>query len=165
MLKLKYLLMLFIVLFFGCALTNNAVQSYDVNEGKTTSKCLKTLSPEVCPPTPSKNYIYVIGKGAAPNDENLTEVQRYLLAERAAVIDGYRKLAEKLQGVILSTLTKAGNFVVNMDVIKVQTEALIRGAEIVDIQHNENGVCSAKIRIALPERGKLISGYRNYSKM
>ena len=165
MLRLKFLLFfIFIFLFLiACSCDETNVKSDYQREINLQNRCTKDFSSKVC--VPAKNFIYVIGKGAAPNDENLTEVQRYLLAERAAILDGYRKLAEKLQGFIVTTLTKAGDFVINMDLVKVQTEALIKGAEIEKIEHNENGVCTAKIKIEIPKKNKIVSMYNSYSKM
>ena len=122
--------------------------------------CKETLKGKFC--KPCRKYIFVVGRGAPPNDENLSEVQRYLLAERAAIVDGYRQLAEKLQGFIVSTLTKAGNYVINKDVIKVEAEAMIRGAEVIEVEHKDNGVCSAKIRILLPEEQRILAAYNEY---
>ena len=163
MVKVKYAMILFLFVFSGCNFSNSFIKTSGPNEITQTPRCTNDYSSKVCAPV--RNFFYVIGKGAAPNDENLTEVQRYLLAERAAVIDGYRKLSEKLQGFIISALTKSGNFVVNTDIVKVQTESLIKGAEIMEIQHNDNGICTAKIKIEIPNKEKLISVYNTYSKM
>ncbi len=158
----KGLILLMLLALIGCVCENNVKDTF--NEplpAIKNGKCIKDVSTTVC--QPQQNYIYIIGKGAPPNDENLTEVQRYLLSERAAVIDGYRQLAEKLQGFIVTTLSKSGNYIVNMDLVKVQTESLIRGAEIVEINHNDNGVCTAKIRIQIPNKENIISSYSQYS--
>ncbi len=159
---IKYFLFLTLFALIGCVCNDNVKSNF--NEplpAVKNAKCMKDISTTIC--QPQENYIYIIGKGAPPNDENLSEVQRYLLAERAAVIDGYRQLAEKLQGFIVSTLSKSGNYIVNMDLVKVQTESLIRGAEIVEINHNDNGVCTAKIRIQIPDKENIISAYSQYS--
>ena len=154
----RFMIILSMVIFaFGCSMNNSNVKSSLEN-----NRVYKSDNSLVKVSKPAQRFMYVIGKGAPPDDENLSEVQRYLLAERAAIIDAYRQLAEKLQGFIVTTLTKSGNYIINMDYVKVQTESMIRGADIVEIHHNENGVCTAKIKIQIPDEKKIISCYQEY---
>jgi hypothetical protein len=70
--------------------------------------------------------ITVTGSGAAPDRGSLP--QKRLLAQRAAVADGYRQLAEIINGVHVDSETLVKDFVVESDVIKTQVSALVRGA-------------------------------------
>ncbi len=149
------LFLLIFLFIFSCAGTSSYIQHSSKLNSTIPSKCTSGIKAAVS--KPCIKYIYVIGKGAPPSDENLSEVQRYLLAERAAIVDGYRKLAEKLEGVIVSTLTKEGNYAINMDKVKVSAEAMIKGAEIVEIDHKDNGICIAKIKIRVPTEREIIS--------
>ena len=94
------------------------------------------------------SIIYATGRGSAPSDTSLTETQRYLLSERAAIIDGYRVLSEKLEGFLVEAFTKAGMYEVYADKITIFTQSFIKGAEIVEIKHKDNGICEAVIKIA-----------------
>ena len=62
---------------------------------------------------------YVTGKGLEPENA-LTKGGAVLMAERAAVADGYRQLVEKVRGVYVDAFMKAGRGTVNHDVIQVQ---------------------------------------------
>ena len=145
-----------IFLFAGCATTTSSRQEMEIKK----TNCVKNFDSEVC--SPVNIYITVTGKGTAPADENLNEVQRYLLSERAAIVDAYRKLAEKLQGFIVKTLTSSGNYIVNKDAVRVQAEAYIKGAEIVDIHHFENGICEAKVKILQPNPKGILRRFVSY---
>ena len=151
-----FIMLSLIILFAGCATTTSSRQEMEVKR----TNCVKNFDSEVC--SPVNIYITVTGKGAAPADENLSEAQRYLLSERAAIVDAYRKLAEKLQGFIVRTLTNSGNYIVNNDAVKVQAEAYIKGAEIVDIHHFENGVCEAKVKILRPNPKGILRRFVSY---
>ena len=137
--------------------TNNCNCKCDCNNPGCKCLCPKDVASKV--KKPCKPFITVTGKGAPPQDENLSEVQRYLLAERAAIVDGYRQLAEKLEGFIVSTLTRAGNYVINKDIVKVEAQAMIRGAEVMEVEHLDNGVALAKIRIRVPTNREIVATY------
>jgi hypothetical protein len=92
--------------------------------------------------------IYVTGKGIADKDSESTEA--YLLAERAAIIDGYRLLSEKLAGILLQASSKNENYKLSSDTIMSQTQSYVRGAEIVNIIHNENGIVEVQMKLQLP---------------
>ncbi|GEM_PF-3373770 len=93
--------------------------------------------------------LYSTGRGAPPADKELTDVQKYLLAERAGIADGYRLISEKLRGIFLDAYTRAGNYIVDYDRINIATNSFIRGVEILDIKHKDNGVCQVEMKIAI----------------
>jgi hypothetical protein len=94
------------------------------------------------------SYIYVTGKGIADKDSENAESR--LLAERAAIIDGYRLLSEKLAGILLQASSKNENYKLSSDSIITQTQSYVRGAEIVNIIHNENGIVEVQMKLQLP---------------
>ena len=96
-----------------------------------------------------KIVLSVTGKGAPPTEMELSEVQKYLFAERAAVIDGYRILSEKLGGVIVNSSTNASGYVVKSDAVNTITNTLLKGVKILKIKHNSNGVCEVDMKIEL----------------
>lgn len=70
--------------------------------------------------------IKVVGSGAMP--AGVAQGQGRLLAERAAIADAYRQLAEVINGVKITSQTSVKDFVVESDVIKTSVEGFIKGA-------------------------------------
>ncbi len=91
---------------------------------------------------------YVTGKGLEPENA-LTKGEAVLMAERAAVADGYRQLVEKVRGVYVDAFMKAGRGTVNHDAIQVHTQSWLRGTEIMEITEGEYGITQAKLRLRI----------------
>ncbi|MCP4116854.1 MAG: hypothetical protein GY737_15850 [Desulfobacteraceae bacterium] len=89
---------------------------------------------------------YVVGKGLEPEGA-LTRGQAVLMAERAAVADGYRQLVEKLRGVYVDAQLKAGNGTVNYDAIQLYTQSWIRGTEVMELKRADYGITEARMRL------------------
>ncbi len=89
--------------------------------------------------------VRVVGKGVAPAGvENKAQAQ--LLAERAAVLDGYRQLAEKIRGIYISAYAGSDKSSINADVIRAETETWLRGAEVMEIRNLPSGIAEANLR-------------------
>ncbi|MGV3523707.1 MAG: LPP20 family lipoprotein [Candidatus Sericytochromatia bacterium] len=71
--------------------------------------------------------ITVTGSGVAKPGGNLG--QQRLLAQRAAITDAYRLLAEAVNGVRVLAETTVKDFTTESDVIRLQVEAVLRGAQ------------------------------------
>jgi hypothetical protein len=140
----------------GASAKQNAVSSVSVNNTLSIpSNKMKNLTNYFPLIGKSNNAgstltLYVTGRGAPPTDTEYSDVQKYLLAERAAIADGYRLLSEKLEGVFIEAYTKSGYYTVEYDRIHLATKAFIKGAEIVSIKHKDNGVCQAELKITVP---------------
>ena len=91
---------------------------------------------------------YVTGKGLEPENA-LTKGEAVLMAERAAVADGYRQLVEKVRGVYVDAFMKAGRGTINHDAIQVHTQSWLRGTEIMEISQGEYGITSARLRLRI----------------
>jgi len=89
----------------------------------------------------------VTGSGAPPDRGSLG--QRRLLAERAAVVDGYRQLAELIHGVRVSSETVVKDFTIESDVIRTQVSALVRGAQKVDTRYLSDGSVEVDLQVSL----------------
>jgi len=90
----------------------------------------------------------VTGKGLEPENA-LTKGEAILMAERAAVADGYRQLVEKVRGVYVDAYMKAGRGSVNQDTIQVQTQSWLRGTEVMEITQADYGITLARLRLRI----------------
>jgi hypothetical protein len=71
-------------------------------------------------------HIKVTGTGAPPASGS--EVQKRLMARRAAIADGYRQLAEIINGVQVDSETTVRNMVTEQDEIRLKVSALVKAA-------------------------------------
>jgi hypothetical protein len=90
----------------------------------------------------------VTGKGLEPENA-LTKGEAILMAERAAVADGYRQLVEKVRGVYVDAYMKAGRGSVNQDTIQIQTQSWLRGTEVMEITQADYGITLARLRLRI----------------
>lgn len=84
----------------------------------------------------------VKGKGVEP-ESALTKGQARLMAERAAIADGYRQFVERLQGVYVEAMMSAGFATVDQEFIKTKTRSILRGVEIEEVTHGDYGIAEA----------------------
>ncbi len=98
----------------------------------------------------------VKGKGVEP-ELALTKGQARLMAERAAVADGYRQFVEKLRGVYVEAMMSAGYGTVDQDFVKTQTRSMLRGVEVQEITHGDYGIAEAamSLRIHFTRQGMI----------
>jgi hypothetical protein len=91
--------------------------------------------------------ITVTGSGAAPDKGNVA--QKRLMAQRAAVVDGYRQIAEIINGVHVDSETTVKDFVVESDVIKTQVSALVKGARPAPPRYLSDGAVEVDVTCSL----------------
>ncbi len=90
----------------------------------------------------------VLGKGLEP-ESALTKGEAVIMAERAAVADGYRQLVEKIRGVYVDAFLKAGFGSVDKEMITTRTQSWIRGAKVVEIKRGEYGITEAQMELSI----------------
>ncbi len=88
----------------------------------------------------------VIGKGVQPGGA-ITKGQAIYLAEKAAIIDGYRLLAEKLKGVYIDAYSRESLGIVSHDILESHVNTLIRGINIKKISLGEYGIVEAVMEL------------------
>ncbi|MBI6546201.1 MAG: hypothetical protein HY692_05370 [Cyanobacteria bacterium NC_groundwater_1444_Ag_S-0.65um_54_12] len=98
----------------------------------------------------SAGMIAVVGEGVAPPEGNAAK--RRLLAKRAAMVDGYRKLAELVEGVEVTSQTRVKDFEVQSDDIRTQVAGLIKGARLAGENLTADG--AYEVRLELPLFGE-----------
>ena len=91
----------------------------------------------------------LIAKGYGFPPSNATSGQARTLARRAAIVDGYRKLAEKAKLIRITAQQTLGVQIGADNVVKEKINALINGAEILSIEFDDNGVCTAVLSVPL----------------
>ncbi len=132
------------IIFSGCT-SNHQILKYD-SPIKTGDNLISGIEPEE---SSRKIMIMVKGKGLEP--ENGTPIQKRFMAERAAVIDGYKKLAERIAGAIIEICSTSENNTVSMDQIMIETRAYLRGAQIAGITY-QNGYVVANVKVYIEPR-------------
>lgn len=133
--------------FCGCRTTSHEVIKYDNERVNTTPHALVPgLEPGEAG---NKILVSVNGQGLEPATG--TRQQKKLLAERAAIIDGYRRLSERLGGMILNAYSQAGKNNISVDQVTTETNTYLRGAQVAFVSHDD-GIARANIRVYLAPR-------------
>jgi len=83
------------------------------------------------------------------NSEAYTQVQKRLMAKRAARVDALRNLAETIYGVRIDSETTVRDFVTQSDVIHSRLKALIQGAREVDYVEYPDGTAKVTVEITV----------------
>ena len=84
------------------------------------------------------NTITVKGMGLTPKNVK-NPAQARMLARRAAVVDGYRLLAELIKGVNVDAETTVENLMVRSDTVRTKVSACIQGASVISEQEIPEG--------------------------
>lgn len=91
-----------------------------------------------------------VGMGVAP-ETTISPAQALALAKRAAIIDGYRQLGEKMYGIRLSGQDTVREYVLQSSTTKARVESLIRNAEITETVYKD-GLCQVSMEVKLDGR-------------
>ena len=111
-----------------------------------------SMASVVAAPADSLNWqdstITVVGMGAPPANAGNT-AQARMMARRAAVVDGYRQMAEIVKGVNVDAETTVENFMVSSDVVRTKVSALVQGAQVVSERATPDGGYEVTMQIAM----------------
>lgn len=103
----------------------------------------------------------VIGQGVAP-DHTISNSQAIILAKKAAIADGYRLLAEKLNGVRVDGYDLIRNMVVERSQVKTSVSSMIRYANIVETKC-KGDLCEVEMELKVVGKQwypELVSSYK-----
>ena len=92
--------------------------------------------------------ITVTGMGAPPANAR-NKAQARMMARRAAVVDGYRQLAEVVKGVNVDAESTVENFMLTSDVARTKVSALVQGAQVVNERMTPDGGYEVTMRISM----------------
>lgn len=101
----------------------------------------------------SSGTIQAEGAGVGP-DNTPPSVAR-MLACRAAVVDAQRNLVESIHGVRVEGTTVVENMMVESDIIKTSVDGVLKGAQVVNRQPQDDGSCF--VEVSAPLGGKFAS--------
>lgn len=94
--------------------------------------------------------VRAIGMGVAPQHAT-SPAQALALAKRAAIIDGYRQLGEKLHGIKIDARDTIKDAVIKSSVVRTRVHSLVRGADIAQTVY-EDGLCQVEMEVKIDGR-------------
>ncbi|PAF47981.1 hypothetical protein BKH41_06710 [Helicobacter sp. 12S02232-10] len=102
-----------------------------------------------------------VGMGVAP-ESTISPSQALALAKRAAIVDAYRQLGEKMYGIRVNAQDTVRDMVLQNSTIKTKVQALIRNAEITETVYKD-GLCQVSMELKLDGRVwyRALSGTRS----
>ena len=111
--------------------------------------------PNIIPNSPllaAENTIELsaVGMGVAP-ENTISPSQALALAKRAAIIDAYRQIGEKMYGIKINAQDTIKDMVLSNSVVKARVEALIKNADIVETIYKD-GLCQVTMELKLDSK-------------
>ncbi|MDP8218099.1 MAG: hypothetical protein P9M03_05180 [Candidatus Theseobacter exili] len=87
-----------------------------------------------------------------PKTMALTPGQQKLLAKRAAQVDAYRKLAEMVKGLRITSDTYVRDFVAESDEVRTSFDTFLKGAKIVGMpRYYDDGTCEVDVELTIKQ--------------
>jgi len=96
----------------------------------------------------SSGKVFAEGVGVPPERVKYG-AQKRALACRAAVVVAQRNLLETTQGVRVQSQTLVKDFVVQSDLIRTTVEGVVKGAQVVEKNYDEDGSCRVVLGLSL----------------
>lgn len=142
---------IFLILIFaflsGCATDYQVLKEYQFV--KIHENLISGVEPEEV-----TRKILVTETGVGIPGENGSPLEQKYSAERAAVLDGYRKLVERLGGMIVEANSKTDNGKLTNDQVKTIANAYLRGASVESVSY-ENGMARADVKVYIQPRKEI----------
>ena len=92
-------------------------------------------------------YISVVGQGVAPPSTS-SPAQAYGMAKRAATVEAYRLIAERVNGVYVEGQDTIKNMIVSRSTVRTQVSAMIKNANVVETRFKD-GICEVEMEVVL----------------
>lgn len=97
----------------------------------------------------------VVGYGAMSSDTKKPEAQRRLMAIRAAKMDAFRSMAERVYGTTIQGNTTVRDMVVENDRLRTVVETYLHGARVVSSDQMPDGTVETLLEMTIDQ------GFRN----
>lgn len=91
--------------------------------------------------------INAVGMGVAP-ESTISPAQALALAKRAAIVDAYRQIGEKMYGIRVNAQDTVRDMVLKNSTVKTKVLAVIRNAEVVETVYKD-GLCQVSMELKL----------------
>ena len=111
-----------------------------------TAQSMQNYSEPVLSPS-STTRLVVKGQGVAPSFTQ-SPAQAFALAKRAAMVDAYRLLGEKIQGVRVEGQDIIKNMMVKRSQIRTEVNAMIKEASVVETNYKD-GLCEVEVELII----------------
>jgi len=129
--------------------TQSTLPSQDSFEAMTALPTMNTMqksSPKVMTKV-STTRLVVKGQGVAPSFTQ-SPAQAFALAKRAAMVDAYRLLGEKIQGVRVEGQDLIKNMMVKRSQVRTEVNAMIREATVIETEFKD-GLCEVEVELVV----------------
>jgi hypothetical protein len=113
---------------------------------------LENMKPAPPPPPPKPVKVTAVGHGTVSTSQynQYNTAQLKMMAMRAAKLDAYRNLAEQVYGFRLSGASTISAFASQRDYVRVQVDAYVRGARVLEVKPLPDGSYEARVEAELP---------------
>lgn len=91
-----------------------------------------------------------VGIGVSP-ENSLSPSQAFAMAKRAAIVDAYRQIGEKMYGIRINGQDTVRDMMLQSSTVKTKVEALIRNAEVLETVYKD-GLCQVNMELKLDGR-------------
>ena len=125
----------------------NAQDTVSVEDGFPEDEILSSKNSELLLQANKPLRVSVTAQGVAPAN-TISPAQAYVMAKRAATVEAYRLIAERINGVRVEGKDTIKNMVVQRSTVKSQVSALIKNATIVETTF-KNGLCEVEMEVEL----------------
>ena len=101
-----------------------------------------------------------VGIGVSP-ENSLSPSQAFAMAKRAAIVDAYRQIGEKMYGIRVNAQDTVRDMMLQSSTVKTKVQALIRNAEVLETVYKD-GLCQVNMELKLDGRiwHKILSNAR-----
>ncbi len=149
-----------LLLFIGCGnnpqpnhLNGNCVTPKPTTPSKTVSNSLPDNKKNTCILTNKTSGECILrleakGVGVPPCNGTCSTAQAMVMARRAAIVDAYKALAEKMYGIQVNGRDTVKNMILQNSQLRAYVYGLIRGAQIEE-EDFKNGVYSVVLSVKL----------------
>lgn len=139
-----------IIIFFSLLLASCSTSGHQILKYQIPVKRGDNIIPGIEPEESSKKILVIVrGKGIEP--ESGTLMQKKFMAERAAMLDGYRKLSERLAGMVIDGRTRSGRSSLSMDEVMAETRSYLRGAQTGAVSYHD-GFAIVDVKVYIEPR-------------